>query len=633
MPAQTVLVGRPQSSIQRHITPPSGQYALTVDPSDLHGRGEAAYRVQENGKERWSATLPFTLWDAGITDDGTVAGYAYTHGQSAIWHPGEFVVVILDCDGKIRLKESVRRTPSLFVDADTANPIARGLIVDEANNRMVVRVADADLNRGHEEWWCYRLSTATATAKLIPTARMKDREPANFILDAKPIRGTPLTLVHWWRYDQRDRRNRVGARFTLVDIQAKPVWSLELPNDYSVPGNEKAEDRLRDLIHERGGILETSQLGQFDLLFAAASKKVTFSVKQNDAGTWTVKEVDRRAYAFAPQAEPKPPGIPERPLKYEGPLVLRTKSAAAPSPVRGVSNFVFDGQGRIGFLRQDDLEKPPDLVLVEQTGKVLREIPLKVEVKPDSRLTGCWVGGSRFIVANSDVGQEAKARAWSVDTNTGVLQPILGFDCPAISRLIGFADGGFVALATMAYKYTRETQVIGFDKQGRRMWTLQDDFNNKAPGALFGVKDICHTTQNEIAVLENVPQRIKLFDRRGRYLRQFDIKKAWGREPSYPAQIAPDVDGGFIIEDFHGSPPFVRMRRDGTVRAGINPKYADGRAVNVGDGIQAAPDGRLWACDGESIVRLTADGIVEHVLGEAPRGDAARHDRRHHRRP
>ena len=95
---------------------------------------------------------------------------------------------------------------------------------------------------------------------------------------------------------------------------------------------------------------------------------------------------------------------------------------------------------------------------------------------------------------------------------------------------------------------------------------MKDDFNEKGPNALFGVDDIDRTTQDEIAILENIPRMIKAFDRRGSFQCKIDLAKAWGRKPNYPSRIAADVDGGLLVEDFRGSPPFVRMKCDGTVR-------------------------------------------------------------------
>lgn len=66
-----------------HITTyrsPSDNYALTVDPSRLHGGGPGSYRVELNNQLVWEKQLDFTFWEAAIADDGSVVGYAYTSG-------------------------------------------------------------------------------------------------------------------------------------------------------------------------------------------------------------------------------------------------------------------------------------------------------------------------------------------------------------------------------------------------------------------------------------------------------------------------------------------------------------------------------------------------------------------------
>ncbi len=603
---------------------PSARYALTVDPSDMYGCGPAGYRCAKDGKTLWSSELPFTLYEAGITDAGVAGGYGYTHGPSGFLGrgpgegPGEFLVVILGPDGKIRLKESVKRAESSFLHGPT-DPVANGLIFDERNDRIVVRVGDPDLNRGHESWWVYRISTASLTGKLTPVELMSDSQAARWILDAKPISGTPLTLVHWWRFDLRRDRNSVGARFTLIDLNAKPVWSLELPNDYTVADDEKATDKIRNLIRERGGILRSDQLGHFDLLYAAESRRVTFEVKPDGSDKWTVTEVGRTPFAFS--SSPRPPleaaVIPERELKSLGPLVLRGDQAAPRPSIRDVRNFVIDGAGRIAFLREDDDQTA--FVLVDPMGKVPRELPLNMEPKsPDSHWSGYgWVGGD-FILTRSDFGPDGKCRAWRVDMRAGKVERLASFDCPPVERLRGFADGAFVAFARLRSKFTMEEFVIGFDERGKRTWTLKDDFNDKRPEALFSVQDVALTSTGEVAVLQGIINQIKFFDRDGHYLRQVELEKAWRRKPNYVARIGRDIDGGVIVEDFHGSPPFVRMKRDCTVRGGLQPRHADGRIVQTLDGIQTAPDGNIWTCDGHSVLRLNSSGVVDRVLGESP---------------
>jgi hypothetical protein len=58
------------------------------------------------------------------------------------------------------------------------------------------------------------------------------------------------------------------------------------------------------------------------------------------------------------------------------------------------------------------------------------------------------------------------------------------------------------------------------------------------------------------------------------------------------------------------------MRADGTVRAAFRPKHVAGRPP--GTDVKAAPDGRLWTCDGYALLRLDDAGVVDRVLGDAP---------------
>ncbi len=294
---------------------PSGAYALFVDPSDVYGRYGGKYRVTHNGKEIWSATFPFTFCQAAITDSGVVAGYAHTLGQYGFAkdpsepRPGELIVAIIDPVGKIRLKQVTNRQPTRYLHAPPS-PLAHGLIVDEASDWMIVRIHDL---ASDEIWWTYRLSTGAALQRLTPHLSMPDGGALQWIVDAKPVRGTPLVLLHWWRADF----SRVGARFALVDREAKPVWSLELPRDYMAPGDEAAKDKLRGWISDHGGILRSDRPNRFDLFFAAESKRVTFAVTKKTPGEWTVTEIARAPFSMAPSAQPPLAASPKQ--NFEGP--------------------------------------------------------------------------------------------------------------------------------------------------------------------------------------------------------------------------------------------------------------------------------------------------------------------------
>jgi sugar lactone lactonase YvrE len=597
---------------------PSGDYRLRVDPSDRYGKGKARYRLTKKGVEVWAGERPFTLWRAGVADNGTVGGYAYSHGEHA-WKDGDFRVVLFDPKGNVRLEQATQRSPSRFLHMP-ANPVAAGLIFDPPNDRLVVRVADPDVNRGVEAWWVYRLSTAKADGIVEPKTWMEDPEPARYVIDARPVAATPLTLLHWWRFAGS---GPVGARFTLIELTGKVVWTLDLPRDYTRPGDEKAEDALRDEISGRGAILDATQPGQFDLRFAAEARRVAFSVRRGAGEKWEVKETGRQAYVAPKPAEPKFPEAPDVSLKHLGAITLEPPRQKPPGAIRDVFELVMDGKGRLAFLRWESGAGVVTFVLVDPSGTVVREMRLEMlerkgEATDSSHLA--WVGCDKFLVTRSPYGVEAKASAWWVDVATGKVTPVKGFDCPAVDKLAAFPDGRFAALATMRWKYTSSTTAYIFDAEGRRTRELPQGSERK-PGVLFSPEDLAVTSDGKIVVLDQIRRSVTQVKADGTHVWTIDLEKAWRRKPNYPSHLAADVDGGFVVGDSRGEAPIVRMKSDGTVREELSAKYPDGRTSAQLQNVRVDPDGTLWASDGQAILRLDKNGVADRVLGDPPDPD------------
>jgi hypothetical protein len=338
-----------QQALPRTVNPatyksPSGNNTLTVDPSDIYGRYGGTYRVAKNGKELWAKPLKFTLCEAAITDTGVVAGYAYTLGEHGFGknpdepRPGDMVVAIIDPTGKLRLQQITKRQPAGILHSPPF-PVANGLIVDEPNDRLIVRLYDFGPT---EIWWTYRLSNGAVLEKRTPQRWVADWQHLIRIIDAKLIRGTPVILVQWMRTDMNHRPDVV---FLGVDPEAKPLFSLEVPDDYAVEGDEKALDKLRQLqqwTRAHGRILETDRPKQFEIVVAADSTRVTFSVDQNAQGVWKAKELATVPFSLPP-TEPAHAATMNRvtngrTLKDLGRLALQTTSSSADAVVR-------DGRG------------------------------------------------------------------------------------------------------------------------------------------------------------------------------------------------------------------------------------------------------------------------------------------------
>jgi hypothetical protein len=600
---------------------PSGRFELTVDPSDLYGCGPAKYRFNADGKELWSKTLPYTLCRAAVTDRGLIVGYGYTRSPGGFWNRGdakpmgEFLVVLLDADGKLRLKES-EEVQNGFVDGRPM-PIDEGLIVDAPNDRTIVRLCDIEGGRLREKWWICRLSNATPVRKVTPQALSHNGEPQRSLRSVVPVRGTPFLLVHWSRSEGPLLAMKDGATFTLVDETAKPIWELDLPTDYMFPGDKPAADRFWHSNWDRVTFVRSNSPGRFDLPLVADSKRATFSVTRTGAEGWTVTEMSRTSSTLLPPDQPKASPANDHPLKALKPLALNSDGPSAPhadagSPFHDIGGLSLDDRGRIAFLRNVDANRA-DFVLVNTSGHLITNLALTTDSTQAYQLQGpCWLRGSRFMVANVDNGTHPQSRAWWIDADTGKVVPMPDVKFWRFQSWSRFSDGGFVIL---------DSDVIAFDNQGRRTWTLKDDYTSRKPDAIFNVLDVATTTRDEVVVLEYSQHRVKCFDRQGHYLRTIDIAKVWGREPNYLAHVTADVDGGFLVEDFGGRTPFVRMTSDGRVRGSLTPKFADGRSIDTRGEIVLAPDGRLWANDGHCIVRLNAAGVADLVLGQPPQSD------------
>lgn len=73
----------------RSYTSQSGEFVLSVNPGDRSGAGKSTYTLTRGTKPQWSIELPFTFWDAAISNDGTFGGYAYSAGYDR--DAGDFI--------------------------------------------------------------------------------------------------------------------------------------------------------------------------------------------------------------------------------------------------------------------------------------------------------------------------------------------------------------------------------------------------------------------------------------------------------------------------------------------------------------------------------------------------------------
>jgi hypothetical protein len=605
---------------------PSGELSLYVNPSKRQGQGSAEYRLLKGSREIWHGERPFTLRDVRVLDDGTAAGYGYTLGLEG-WggesrdDDGDFVIAIFDPEGKTRLHEAVERGFGGFLD-QYPQPEAQGLVVDAENDRLIVLVADPDINEQNTAWQQYRLSTGESLGTIHPKENMTDSDRLHWSHAPQQIRGTPLTLVQWFRSEREPYLK--GTHFALVDLEGKPVWQRTLRDDYSIPGDEEAEDRLFEWFLENSAILAVKAAGRFDLYFVKKEQRVSFSVQQDKAGQWAVTEIGREKYKLpeeptTSQVAGQPEGLPPQiTLDYLGAIELSGDSAKPERPFdeHDLRGFVVDEQGRFVFIR-NRTGKALDLLRIDEQGAVVNCVPLPALKDEHERWSGhAWLGGDRFVVAKSQYGVGAKSEAWIVDFASTKLTPLPDFECPSVEAIVGLPNGSFVVLGRHRYKYTMTDELRGYDAKGRLQWKVSDGQPDDHE-RLFSPKDICLTADGLIAVVEVIGDNVKFYDQSGQFVRLIDLTEAWGREPSYPAGIEAMPNGELIVADAVASGGvFVRMAADGKILGEFSLQFPDGRRFV--SSLQIGPDGRMWAAHGRAVLEVNKEGVVKHVVGEAP---------------
>lgn len=244
----------------------SGEYALSVDPSDLDGRGPADCRFVRNGEPVWTNRFPFTFWEAVVSDSGTVAGYAYGQGRLGNYGPeghGDLRVVVLSPDGAILGQEASARKNSIFFGEDPPRPCAEGIFLAGPPPLAIVRVVEPADREDKEFWWVYDLATGTRVATQDPRAQIPGAGTLQSVLSVTPLPGLSLNLVHWLALDYP----RWGAAFALLNLLGEPVWELSLPTDYTCPEDDKREDEILRSIRRNGAVLAIGANGTFDLQF------------------------------------------------------------------------------------------------------------------------------------------------------------------------------------------------------------------------------------------------------------------------------------------------------------------------------------------------------------------------------
>jgi hypothetical protein len=592
---------------------PDSAWALFVDPSSPDGDGPASYRLSHGKNVLWNVELPATLRDVQLGNDGAFAGTAHDD-------EGALRLMVVGADGQARL-DFVLAYEGSWVDGPSF-PRLLGTLGDFEHDRVVFRVEHIESSDTFEEWRAVRLSTGEQLSTLRPPPPFEREVAFCSIVSATPIRGAALVARGWSVLSTRGspRARAKGARFDVVDYDGNVVWTLDLPHDYEVGADEAAADRVRAWVREYGAVREVASARRFDAWFAAEKQRVTFEVTPDQAATtgWTVREVGRDPHWVVddpPRKSDTASGSKLGSLSVTllGAIELQSGKLTSSSLLR----FDIDDRGRLGYV-VCGREQPSRFELRDAKGAVVTGWPLEIAASgvaspPDA----IWLRGDRWLVHTRTYGDNPHAVAWWLDVTNGALTPIPEFDCAPIESVDRTQDGGFIVLTEGSTTHASGSGLRSFDAEGKLRWR-RTSVSGGSESSLLSAKDMRVNPRGQIGVLDNSRHWIQRFDMQGEFVGVIDVDELLGRRASYPADLGAAPAGDWIVHDFNGSPPVLRISYEGTLTSQLTPHFADGRAFLPEGGIHVAFDGRMWATDGYAFLRLDEQGRVDFVVGEAP---------------
>ncbi len=596
----------------RTYVSPDGGWTLAVEPLTRDGTGAANYVLTGAGHEAYRREHPFALWDAFVTDDGRAGGYAYA-GSGPDGLRGSVHVVVLSPQGGVVLDETHERTLSRHLHTPS-DPRVRGLFAQPELGRFVVRVDDEDLNRSAESWWVYDVVDGRSLSRERPKLMLALEPAIRHAVAAKPVPGTPLVLVNWYRFASEVEPWSRGAVFQLLETtgaELHEVWRLELPHDYE-GADQDAGNRLRHEIWRDGAILGTSARA-FELRSVADAQRVRYAVSEA-VEDWNVEELGREPYSttardVAPQASVFAP--------VRRSEVLLGGAGPPKGEIRDVLAFGFDPESRPRFARRE--EDGTTLVVLDPSGAVRSAV--RVDERVGAALNLAWfpLASPRWVAATRKFREDGPVRAWMVTETSGTAEELAGFPAGGVERVLPLDERRLLVLRG-------EGGLLLYDVEKDRSEPFASD-EFPAPVSSGGVtahwgrsaSDVTVTSDGRIVVMENAVDALHVLSPEGALLATLDLAELWGREPRYLSSLVAAPRGAVLVHDYNGVPPLWRTPLDGTAAVPLDARMASGETRDAYNrNARHAPDARLWTTDGHELVRLDESGIADLTMGEPP---------------
>lgn len=624
---------------------PNGTYTLFVDSGDRYGHGSAKYKFSKNGTEVWSGEREYALREVCVTDQGHVSGFAYRQIEieptpnaggdpehPLRYHdPDEFLhIVILDADGRELRNEEIKRSrfPGSSTPPMPSTPVLFQVIPDVQNDRIIYRAGA----RGGQ-CWVYSLSTGEQTAKVDAESLFEDDDRFSFVVDVQPIKNSPLLLIHGYIKSHDWKLKDDGGRFSIVDKDLKPIWSLDAANDYDdldLFKNSFMGGGPEDFFEREPAIRVSNEPRQFDVRLFKEGKTVSFEAKRTTEGDYAIQELGRIDSKFENPQEKRKARIEAAleaftPLPYLGEVKLATESEND-APFKELWDFTFDKDGII-YVMEKCTTPPCDLVMLDPTGKLLGRRPM---TERNDQCQFDWsdcakMGDGKYFLKDAldrDADSSIK-NTWWVDLRTGEKTPA-GLHLKGLNGQSRFPDGGMIVLGSFQQNSSMIEQLIRYAPDGSEIWHLRSKGYGDDDPFGIGAQDVAVTSDGRAVLLSM--SSVRFLDPNGKVAKKIDLTGAFGRDdfggrPGYLNAIHADRSGGFFLMDMGNPPVVIRYNSDGEQISRWSPRHADGKTFSNRGRICMDFQGAFWTSDGKSLFQLNNEGIVERTIGSAPKND------------
>lgn len=593
-----------------------GAYRLRVVPEDRRGNGGALYELSHGGEVVWSDRREYTLRAVEVTTEGNAVGIAYRRTEPDEQTENQrretfFEIVILHRDGTELLRNSSKQYE---VHHSSRQPHAVALHTSEESDSVLIRIAgvqdSCDRYRGPQSWWqAHRLSDGTEIARVDPRTKIEGLDQWWNILQSQDVPGTPLVLSQWFTFGGREfeASERAGL-IALTHHDGTPVWTLEVGSDYESIDLSKTVYRglMETHFKEHPAMAVPGTYREFHVKEDGGDRMTAMRVVE-EGGEWSVERIGPVDVAAIEVADEEN-SLEELPLIERFTLGARRGAAGKYGRIR---NFYFDADGNIHqhMITADSRHKMRKIDT--DTGQVLSEWLLPAS--EGRTYLGFDLGGGRysdrFLVSRQSSEDPAEFSAEWLELRTGERS-----EADAVFRVyprrIALAANGDVVLPT-------RDGLHRFRPSGEVVWSRGQEERSDYP-YMIEPSAATFLLDGSLAIL--CAKHVLILDGgTGEVVRTIDLRELLDpddkRRPlGYIGEIVGHPGGGFVL-NVSGTPSLIAsISTEGELRSARSPKYEDGRTFSIAGCVRVAPDGKVWTTDGESFLRLSADGVVDRSL-------------------